>query len=304
LELVMGDLLARGGGQLWATGALGSNHALATAIHAPRVGLEAGAILWPQPATETSKENLRALLGSGCELRLLPSIIGLPLAGLEVAVGSRLRGRRDLVMAPGAASPLGALGHLSAGLELAYQVARGELPHPRHVVLPVGSTCTTAGLLVGLWLARHLGIGFGPALPLVHAVRVTPWPVTAPWRILDLARRTARFLAVLGGPRLDLDAQRGRSILRVEAHCFGRGYAHPTAGGLQAIQRFRGVLDAPLDTTYSAKAAAFLLEAARRLEGPVLFWATKSSVPLPAVHATVLASAPRAAREWLERAYP
>ena len=60
---------------------------------------------------------------------------------------------------PGGATALGALGYVSAGLELAQQIARHELPVPRRVIVGVGSTCTSAGLLVGLALAGHLGRG-------------------------------------------------------------------------------------------------------------------------------------------------
>jgi hypothetical protein len=56
-------------------------------------------------------------------------------------------------------------------------------------VIAVGSTCTTAGLLAGLQLARAIGVWRWP-VPIVHGVRVTPWPVTSRLRTADLARRT------------------------------------------------------------------------------------------------------------------
>jgi D-cysteine desulfhydrase len=96
---------------------------------------------------------------------------------------------------------VGALGYVSAALELAEQIEAGVLPPPRRIVVGIGSTCTTAGLLVGLDLARRLGIGFRNAEPELVAVRVTPWPVTSRFRILGLAERTARVVAALAGTR-------------------------------------------------------------------------------------------------------
>jgi D-cysteine desulfhydrase len=181
---------------------------------------------------------------------------------------------------------MGALGYVSAALELAEQVARGELPAPRRVVLAVGSTCTTAGLLLGFALAARMGVGFHRA-PLIHAVRVTPWPVTSHARIVQFAGQTATLMQELGAlkeggaPAVPERAALAR-LLRVDGRYLGLGYGRVTAGGLDAITRF-GLADGPpLDTCYSGKSGAGFLDLARdAAEGPLLFWATKSSAPLP-----------------------
>ena len=64
-------------------------------------------------------------------------------------------------MPPGGAIPRGCLGFLSAGLELAQQVDSGSMPPPDEIVIALGSTCSSAGLLVGLQLAARLGLGWG-----------------------------------------------------------------------------------------------------------------------------------------------
>src|SRR4051812_11045293 len=160
LELLFGEARARGQRQVFATGAFGSNHALATALHAPRVGLEPGAVLFPQPISDAAYRNLRALTSSGAHLRALPHWSALPfsMAWLRACANDA-----PYVMPPGGATPLGALGYVSAGLELARQIADRELPLPRAVIVGVGSTCTSAGLLVGLCLAAHFRLGFEPA---------------------------------------------------------------------------------------------------------------------------------------------
>jgi hypothetical protein len=50
-----------------------------------------------------------------------------------------------------------------------------------------------------------------------------------------------------------------------------------------------------------AKAAAALCEHAAHASGPIVFWATKSSAPLPRATDADVAAAPRALRRWLGR---
>src|SRR5690606_7824095 len=53
----------------------------------------------------------------------------------------------------GGTSRLGCIGHLTAGLELAAQVARGDMPEPDLLFVPLGTCGTAAGLVAGLALA-------------------------------------------------------------------------------------------------------------------------------------------------------
>lgn len=297
LEVLFGRALARGASEIIATGAFGSNHAVATVLHAPRAGLRPGAVLFPQPPSFAALENLRVTLARAERLVVLPHWSCLPL-GIWLASG---RGRA--LMVPGGATPEGALGYVSAALELAEQVARGELVAPRRIYVGIGSTCTTAGLLVGFAHAARLGIGF-EARPEVVAVRVTPWPVTSRFRILGLAVRTSELLARLAG---DASLALGRDELgrglRVDGSELGTGYGLPTTAGLATIQAFRRLGLFELDTTYSAKAAAGFAAAARtNPDLPALFWSTKSTRVLPEITRADLERAPGIARRWLARA--
>lgn len=293
LEVVFGAALAAGKRRVWATGAYGSNHALATAVQAPRVGLTAAALLWPQPPSATAQANLVATVSTGAAVEFLPSVAALPL----VASLKALADPADLVMPPGAATPLGALGHASAALELAAQAAAlGE--DPAAIVLPCGSTCTAVGLLVGTELARALGVGFARRLPHLHAVRVTPWPVTSALRIARMAVATARLLAELGGPRLGLTVRAALARLTVDGRYLGAGYGRSTPDGVQAITDLAGV-GLLLDPTYSGKAAAYLEDHLGTLPGPAVFWATKSALPLPPSDLAAVARLPRHVRAWL-----
>jgi D-cysteine desulfhydrase len=297
LEVLFGRARALGAREIIATGMFGSNHAVATVLHAPRVGLLPGAVLCPQPHSAAAVENLRVTLARAERLVIVPHWSCAPY-GIW-----RAHGRGRVVMPPGGATPLGALGYVGAALELAAQIARGELSAPRRIYVGVGSTCTTAGLLVGLAHAARLGLGFRER-PEVVAVRVTPWPVTARFRIVGLAVRTSKLLASLtGNASLALSPSELGRGLHVDGAELGPGYGEPSSGGRLAIALFRKLGLFELDTTYSSKAAAgFLAGARRERDGSSLFWSTKSTRSLPEVLDSELAGAPRLARRWLERA--
>jgi D-cysteine desulfhydrase len=299
LEFLFGQALRQGAQRIYSTGAFGSNHAAATVLHAERVGLQSGAILFPQPPSGAARENFALVMTRAHDAVLLPHWSVLPLG---VAWAKQRGGARVSVMAPGGAVPLGALGYVSAALELAEQVASGELPAPRRIVLGVGSTCTSAGLLVGLRVARALGLAFRARLPEVVAVRVSPWPVTSPRRIAWLAYRTSQLLSRLArDARFAFSFAELASGLRLDPRFIGSGYGRVTNEGLDAIRRFANFGAHGLDTTYSAKSAAGFLRALSESSGPTLYWATKSSRPLPAPDPSTLDGLPRAARRFLAR---
>jgi D-cysteine desulfhydrase len=299
LEALLGKALREGARAAFSTGAYGSNHALATALHAPRVGLEAGAMLFPQPLSAVAAENLRVTVTHAQRLVDLPHWSLLPFGIAREMRAARRSGERVFVMVPGGATPHGALGYVAAGLELALQVSAGVLPAPRAVYVGVGSTCTSAGLLVGFGLAARFGIGFERA-PAVVSVRVTPWPITSAFRILGLARRTGALLHQLtGDARTQFTRAELASRFRIESRFLGGGYGLPTAAGALARARF-APLGLMLDSTYSEKSAAGLLAALESGEpGPLVFWATKSSAPLPQVTEAELAFAPRRMRDFI-----
>lgn len=297
LEVLFGLARARGARQVVATGAFGSNHAVATVIHAPRVELEPGAILFSQPASRAALENLRVTAARARVFHAIPGWALLPWAVWRARAPGRV------VMVPGGATPDGALGYVAAALELAEQVRSGVLPRPERIFVGIGSTCTTAGLLVGLTVAARSALGFVTP-PTVVAVRVTPWPVTSRFRILRLAERTAEHLATLTGePSLRVSARELSPRLVVDGRELGAGYGRPSTTGLRAIEMFRTLGLFELDTTYSAKAAAGFLRAARAPSaGPLLFWSTKSTAPLPEVPPEELAALPAFVRRWMRRA--
>lgn len=291
LETLLGDALSKDIKRVWTLGAFGSNQAVALMLHGRALHLQPSAILFPQRATPTAAENLRATLSHG-EAVCLRSIATFPAHWWRL----QRNHAREYLVTPGGAVPLGALGHVGAALEIAEQVQRGEMPPPAHIVLAIGSTCTTAGLLAGVALARKLEAWPWPP-PAIHAVRVTPWPVTSRAMILRLARATTREIRARGGPPVKIDP----AMLRLHTRYFGWGYARITRAGIEAAEKFRQLGAPPLDTTYAAKSGAMLLDFLE-LPGTKLFWCTKSSAPLPPDDPEKLARVPAFIRRWLNRA--
>ena len=309
LEAWLGRARELGARRIWAIGAYGSNHAVATVVHARAIGMDAGAIVFPQPASEWAIENAGALIASACPIVRLRSVVEVPFAAAVIA-----RRRGAIVMPPGGATPVGTFGALAAAFELAEQIASGAAPPPRRIVLPAGSTWTTAGLLAGLAIAHAIGAWRWP-IPIVHAVRVTPWPITSRTMIVQLAARTLARVAALGGPEVAATLRELSARLVVDGRELGRGYGRPTARSREAIARFQEAPDrsiaaageagaelvrAPrLDGVYSAKAAAALLRLHRRGIEPLVFWATKSTVRMAEPELAALRAAPPGLVRWL-----
>jgi D-cysteine desulfhydrase len=301
LEAWLGHARARGARRIWAIGAYGSNHTIATMIHAQAAGLAAGAIVFPQPASAWAVENCGAIIAAAaeaeCPIVRLHNVVEVPFAAWWIA----RRDRDSIVMPPGGATPIGTFGALAAAFELAEQITGGAAPPPARIVVPVGSTCTTAGLVAGIALAQTVGAWPWPA-PIIHGVRVTPWPVTSRLRTADLARRTLARVAQLGGPRVAIGLPALVRRLVIDARELGRGYGRTTPRGEAAIRDFAAAGDATrLDTVYAGKAAAALLRLHRAGTGPLMFWASKATTPLAAPSLAALDRAPPALADWWSR---
>lgn len=190
----------------------------------------------------------------------LPIALAIPLAAWLRATRYHKAGTRFVPF--GASSPLGVLGHVNAALELAARVRAGEAPQPEAIVLPVGSACTIAGLLVGTGLA-------GWEVGLIGA-RCGPRAAVTRSRILRLAGRTRLLVERLTGTRLPaLDSHR----FSLDHSAYGGAYGrpHPEAGRL--AHAFRERTGAWMDPTYGAKALLAATQLSRR-RSPVLLWAT------------------------------
>jgi D-cysteine desulfhydrase len=270
LEWLLADARRRRKRVILTGGAYGTNHGLATAIFARRLGLRTVLVLAPQPQTDHVRAQLARLRASGAELHFARGLATSYLrAAWLMAARSTGAGGTPYPIPPGGSNPLGALGYVEAALELADQVARDELPEPAHVVVALGSGGTSAGLLAGMRLA-----GLRSRLVCVRVSDVAP---VGPRRVARLARRSLAMLRRRGvaanGPAPS------PAELEIEDGWLGTGYGHATPESERARRLLGERAGVELDPVYTGKAVAALLELNRRGAfgaGPVLYWHTYS----------------------------
>jgi 1-aminocyclopropane-1-carboxylate deaminase/D-cysteine desulfhydrase-like pyridoxal-dependent ACC family enzyme len=278
LEFLLGDAVNKGATHVLTFGAAGSNHALATAIYARTLGLKSISMLMPQPNAAYVRRNLLMSLHCEAELHACGGPLESPTtrpriywATMTQMVRHRLRhGQTPVLIPPGGSSPLGTVGYVNAGLELASQIAQGRLPAPACVYVACGTLGTAAGLLLGL---RMAGLGCR-----VIAVRVTTSQYANASRMRVLAVETNRFLHSLDST-VPLAELRDDDFDVRERYC-GDRYAAFTPEGMAAVHRMRQSEGIVLDGTYTGKAfAALMADAAHRRLRDVtaLFWNTLNS---------------------------
>ncbi|MBT8089395.1 MAG: pyridoxal-phosphate dependent enzyme [Gammaproteobacteria bacterium] len=270
LEYTLQRARERGAKRIATFGAVGSNHALATALFAVQLGFECTCILADQKKTPNIPRTLNMHRRIGTE------IVRYPGSAERLATYRRyLQGRQSWVVPLGGSCWLGAVGFVNAGLELAAQIAAGDVAKPHRIYVASGTMGSAVGLLLGLTLA---------GLPTeIHAVRVVDRHITNPASFERLLRKTALLLNRLDAsiPTNSADCTK----LRWRDEFFAGGYAVADAITAEAVSVAHDKLGLALETTYTGKAMAALLHdlAAEDYAGEnYLFWNTYNSRPIVA----------------------
>ncbi|MEA2828444.1 MAG: D-cysteine desulfhydrase [Actinomycetota bacterium] len=243
LEYLCADAVARGCDVLVTGGGQQSNHVRMTAAAACRLGLGCVVVVpGAPPAVATGNVVLDELfgpefvrVGDGEQL----DYYAIEAAILAAADRLTVEGRRPYAIPVGGASPVGALGYVTAAAELLRQAVEATGAEPDVVVVADGSGGTHAGLAVGIGdHHRILGVDVG-ARPDVAEV--------LPAKAAEVAALTGRREPA-GAPVVDRDQ-------------VGRHYADLTDACRDAIvlaARTEGLL---LDPVYTGKAMAGLIAA-------------------------------------------
>ena len=249
------------------------NHVLATCLWGTELGLECGALHFPQPVTEHVLHNLRALSTTHPNLHLIGHRAQLPVEMFKVKLKEWLNTNPGVYYIPGGgSSPVGVLGYVAAAFELVDQYAEMDEPLPDVVVVAAGTCGTFSGLRLGFELAE---------VPIrVIGVRVVDKIVANVPLATHLANRTAALMEDYGAgelPRLR------HADIEILDGFLGDDYGVPTASGLRAIQRMERADGLHLEPTYTGKAFGALLDRVRDFRGRrVLYWHTLSSADLGA----------------------
>ena len=253
---------ARAGGatDLVTLGSAASNHVVATAVHGGALGVHA--VLTPHPDSPEARAALRAMVALGAELHPARGDREVMTRVARLMTRLRLAGRRPYFIAPGGSSAIGAAAYLAAVREIAGQLDEW----PDLIGCALGSGGMQAGLAAGL-------ASCGVRSHLVGVKVRDGWAT----RVAFVRWLAGRALRQAGDPPCPLQID--------IADATGPGYGRPSEAGERARALFAedGIL---LDSTYTAKAAAALLEIARaRRARRILFW--HSYAPPPRARVTI-----------------
>lgn len=255
LEFLLGGV--QPGDRLVTVGSLGSTHALAVATYGKRLGARVVVGRWTQEMNASAERVAKRVNDVADVSRVFHSVI----ATYVWAWMQRVRGAHWIPA--GGSTPLGILGHVNAGLELVKQIDAGVLPRPRHVVVPLGTGGTMAGLALAFAIA-NVDVS-------VVGARVVPRIVARVGHVRKLADATKRFIQRHAG--VSVPSVTDQLIVADEE--YGGAYGRETDAGRKAAMRLSDATGIRLDATYSAKAFAHAMTLAER--GPTLFWLTFDS---------------------------
>lgn len=267
LEWIIPDVSRLGKDTMLTVGGIGTHWGLAAALYGHEHGLRTVLAMTDQPVDDHVRDQQRRLKASPAILHYLHTQRRLKLA--TPVLMARYARKRSLpyYLPAGESSAVGALGYVETALEIATQVAAGDLPKPAYLVSAVGSGGTAAGLALGLRLAglktRVIGIVVNDAFPL-----------DAPM-IADLATETELLLRDRGAGLPDVDL--GPDDVDMRLAWLGKTYGDPTPLALetQALARDKEGLE--LEPVYTAKALGAIRDLDAQgffADGPVLFLQT------------------------------
>jgi D-cysteine desulfhydrase len=270
LEFLLGDALTHGFKHVITSGGAGSNHARATATYASVARLQCTIMLFDQPPSPTVQENLLADYKYNAEMLLDPTYEEHARHLKEVI--QSITERESLppyVIPAGGSSPVGTIGFVNAGFELAAQIKKGDLPVPDAIFITLGTMGTAAGLILGL---KAAGI-----TTKIHAIRVVPDYVGNFDKCITLAEQTNKLLhdCDTSFPVVTLSEKQ----ITVHGDYFGNGYGIPTTKGDTFIQLLHQSDDIGLDSVYTGKCGAAFYDYILRdgKNRTVLFWNTKNA---------------------------
>lgn len=266
LEYVFRRALDKDAKRVATFGAVGSNHALATALFAQRLGLGCTCFLGHQKRTPNIARTLNMHARIGTELVRYGGSVD------NLAVFRKyLQGRHAWVIPMGGTSWLGVVGFINAALEFAAQVENGETELPERVYIANGTMGSAAGLALGFALIE---------LPIeVHAVRVVASELSNIMNMQRIMKKTSLLLH-----RLDADIAPDlwrHTRVRWRDGFYAGGYASSDAATENAVAVAKEQMDLSLETTYTGKAMAALVSDVAAFDRPSLFWNTYNSQPLP-----------------------
>jgi D-cysteine desulfhydrase len=264
LEFILGEAKRLGRTTVITFGAAGSNHAVATAMYAKRLGMKAILMLMPQPTDDEVRHRLLAASHFGAEIQIKGTLKQAKASAARLVRGAA-PGAEPYIVEVGGSSPLGNVGLVNAAFELKEQIAAGKMPEPDLLYIALGTMGSAAGLMLGVKAAGLKTV--------VVSVRASSLQTSSEQKLIAMYNETNDYLRSLDPSFPKIPLARGEA--RIAEGYLGAGYALPSLKGTRAIESFKAHTDIQLEPTYTGKAFAAVMGDAERLRGKVvLFWNT------------------------------
>lgn len=264
LEWIIPEARRRKKKTMFTVGGIGTHWGLAAALYGREHGLHTVLGLVDQPIDDHVREQTARLDASGATIYRYPSVARLKLAAPMILARHRL----PYFLPAGGSSPVGSLGYVEVALEIAEQVAAGELPEPATVVSAVGSGGTVAGLALGFRLAGLSTRVYGAVVN--DSFRLDAVTTSR------LATKTAELLRSRGADIGDVVI--GPDDLTATSKWMGETYGATTPEGARALALAERVAGLELEPVYTAKALAAILDGG--IPGPILYLNTHGPRPV------------------------
>ncbi|MFO8058198.1 MAG: pyridoxal-phosphate dependent enzyme [bacterium] len=253
-------------------GPLGSNQIMASAIYGSRLGVKVVGVFLKQCETDYMCKHMLIDQSMGVEFNHVRNPAFAPFSILYHYLRNVdwRRLRAPFYIPSFGSSATCALGYLNATFELARQLENNEAPEPDYIFVTAGTGGTMAGIELGV---RLLGLKSK-----VVGVRITDWIACNERIVASVVNRTARLLQRSGA---DIPSVRVRASEITMLHrYFGGEYARITEEGLEAQKMCKDLEGLSLDTTYTAKTMAAMMDYIKKQgiqDKNVLFWHTYNS---------------------------
>lgn len=261
IEMELAHARSTGATHLVTEGSRLSNAARAVAAAAATAGMKCTLVLChDEPREPVGNLMLDGLFGA--DIRFVGDLAWTELAQRTAEVVDELRaqGERVYRLPIGCATSRGATGFARAFIEASDQMTRqgAEL---RTLVHASSAGSTHAGLTVGRVVR-------GSSARIIGVVVAENVYEDVPGTYVELARGAMELIGCSDAVT--------RDDVELDTSYIGEGYGRPAPGVMEAIDLMARLEGIVVDPVYSAKAAAALIDMARKgaIEGPVLFWHT------------------------------
>lgn len=277
LEFILPQVKQKNKKALVSFGAIGSHHGVASAIFAQQFNIPLRFFLFEQAVNGHVQNNLKLMHRFGAKLEYCGSLFK---TVAKFYWDQLINGRQHYHLFAGGSNLQGCMAFVNAAYELKQQIEQGLLPEPDYIYCPVGSSATLAGLSLGCALAglssQVIGVRVAPS-------HLGPIPACTSRTVSKLQQQSYQFLCqhlpeikTLKPPKIHLLDE-----------YFGAAYGEATSAGDAAKARFKAC-NIELESTYTAKAAAAVLEACRQEpQARILYWHTYNSADTQGLAAKV-----------------